>query len=139
MIGVMKECRDCHQSLPLSEFYKNCRMPDGHLHQCKKCHYLRYNAGRAVRAKQARAVIEKIKTDRGCTDCGFNAHPAALDFDHLPEFEKLYRICTMATMRRDLLEAEIAKCEVVCANCHRIRTVTRLDETKNQSLAGGVI
>lgn len=66
-----------------------------------------------------------MKVERGCVDCGYNAHPAALDFDHLPGTEKLYRVCTMAGMSRKLIDAEIAKCEVVCANCHRIRTAER--------------
>lgn len=61
----------------------------------------------------------------GCVDCGYNKHPAALDFDHLHGFTKRAGVGTM--VRRswgDILE-EIAKCEVVCANCHRIRTIGR--------------
>jgi len=124
----VKFCRDCQQTLPISEFYRNHRMPDGYLKQCKVCHGNRYRVGRASRAKQNRLYIQQIKLDRGCTDCGFNTHPAALDFDHLPGFVKVYRVCTMADMRRELIDAEIAKCEVVCANCHRIRTMQRLEE-----------
>jgi hypothetical protein len=124
----VKHCNICDQTLPLGMFYRNCRMPDGYLKQCKQCHGDRYRVARAQRAKQSRLYIQQIKLDRGCADCGFNSHPAALDFDHLPEFVKVYRVCTMADMSRELIDAEIAKCEVVCANCHRIRTVTRLKE-----------
>lgn len=123
----MKECGDCSETLPLSSFYKNVGMADGHLSRCKTCVVVRYGPGRAERARRDRVYFQQIKITRGCADCGFSAHPAALDFDHLPGTTKRYRICTMAGMRRDLIDAEIAKCEVVCANCHRIRTSKRLE------------
>jgi hypothetical protein len=74
-----------------------------------------------------RAYVDSIKLDRGCADCGFNGHPAALDFDHLPGTIKVFNIATMVIRRNGLaaIMAEIAKCEVVCANCHRIRTANR--------------
>jgi hypothetical protein len=123
---VTKVCAECEQELPLEEFYRNHKQRDGYVRRCKSCHRERYNVGRSDRAKKARGYFEQIKLERGCADCGYNANSAALDFDHLPEFVKLYRFCTMAGMRQELIDAEIAKCEVVCANCHRIRTVTRL-------------
>lgn len=71
--------------------------------------------------------FQDIKVQRGCVDCGYNVNPVALDFDHLPGTVKLYRIACMAGLRRGTIDAEIAKCEVVCANCHRIRTNNRLN------------
>lgn len=124
----MKTCRDCGLELPYSEFYKNRNVRDGHLNQCKKCTVARYGPGRSVRAKRDRLYFQRIKVERGCTDCGYDANPVALDFDHLPGAKKLYRVCTMAGMSRALIDAEIAKCEVVCANCHRVRTANRLAE-----------
>ncbi len=61
----------------------------------------------------------------GCVDCGFDGHPAALDFDHMPGTEKLFNIGQEKFRSQAQMTAEIAKCELVCANCHRIRTVTR--------------
>jgi len=75
-----------------------------------------------------RKFVDDIKMSRGCADCGYAEHPAALDFDHLPGFTKTAAI---SELRRRwsasiaTLEAEIAKCDVVCANCHRIRTAKR--------------
>lgn len=125
----MKVCRLCGEQKPLEDFYRNVKSADGYLQRCKPCVVQRYAAGVSRRAKRDRLYFQQIKVGRGCTDCGFNAHPAALDFDHLPGAVKLYRICTMAGMRRVLIDAEIAKCEVVCANCHRIRTVQRLENS----------
>jgi hypothetical protein len=80
-----------------------------------------------AKAKWARfyARLSAIKLERGCTDCGYNAHPAALDFDHLPGTTKLSTVSRLSTRNWERVAAEIAKCEVVCANCHRIRTVER--------------
>jgi hypothetical protein len=67
----------------------------------------------------------KIKLERGCADCGYNTDSDALDFDHLRD--KVERISRMLQTSRSIasLDAEIAKCDVVCANCHRIRTKRR--------------
>jgi hypothetical protein len=51
-----------------------------------------------------------------------------LDFDHLPGEEKLFSIGQGAKekgMTMEKLNAEIKKCELVCANCHRVRTLVR--------------
>ncbi|MFD7609711.1 hypothetical protein [Streptomyces sp. NPDC059828] len=101
-------------------------MRDGYLNWCRECNRTRYGSGRSERAKRDRLYFQQIKLERGCTDCGYRANPVALDFDHLPGQVKLYRIACMAGMSRALIDAEIAKCEVVCANCHRIRTADRL-------------
>lgn len=121
----MKTCKGCGEAKPLTEFYGNYNTRDGHLSWCKPCISARYAVGRSIRAKRDRAYMQQIKVERGCADCGYNAHPSALDFDHLPGAVKRYRLCTMSGMRRALIDAEIAKCEVVCANCHRIRTHER--------------
>ena len=79
------------------------------------------------RNTRRRAWSDAYKVSRGCVDCGYNKHPAALDFDHLPDRgRKLFPIgCGIANRSMDAIMAEIEKCEVVCSNCHRIRTATR--------------
>ncbi|SFR36592.1 hypothetical protein SAMN04488591_0692 [Microbacterium azadirachtae] len=62
-----------------------------------------------------------------CVDCGIN-DPVVLEFDHLPEFAKRFEIAraiTASTRSWATIAAEMAKCEVVCANCHRRRTAKR--------------
>jgi hypothetical protein len=78
-----------------------------------------------LRQRDARDRIDAIKIARGCMDCGYNESAVALDFDHLPEFDKLFTIGNNAQRSWAAIEAEIAKCDVVCANCHRIRTNRR--------------
>lgn len=68
-----------------------------------------------------------LKTDLGCTDCGYNKHPDALAFDHLPKYEKLHDVSRMISQDRDIgaVLEEVFKTEVVCHNCHAIRTAER--------------
>lgn len=71
-----------------------------------------------------RAWLASIRLERGCIDCGYDAHPDALDFDHREGEIKLFNISQRHRSREATL-AEIAKCDVRCANCHRIKTAER--------------
>lgn len=79
----------------------------------------------AARVRDNFKFVTELKLELGCADCGYNAHPAALDFDHLPEFTKRVNISRMMGRTRASLLRELAKCECVCSNCHRIRTYER--------------
>lgn len=78
-----------------------------------------------ARLSARRDFIGQIKTTQGCADCGYNDHPAALQFDHLPGYQKTRGVGNMLGCTIESLLSEIAKCEVVCANCHAIRTALR--------------
>ena len=73
------------------------------------------------RARNLRHFLNEIKMARGCADCGYRQHPAALDFDHIDGKERLVSFCKSKAQAL----REIEKCEVVCSNCHRIRTWER--------------
>lgn len=71
--------------------------------------------------------IYKYKTSKGCVSCGYNQDGVALDFDHLKEDEKLFSVGTrIPSMDLKKLFTEIRKCQILCANCHRIKTYRRL-------------
>jgi len=80
--------------------------------------------------RRARATISKLIAElksRPCTDCGGRFPPFAMDFDHVRGIKRgiISRMSGGRAARAKMLE-EIAKCEVVCANCHRVRTRLRL-------------
>jgi hypothetical protein len=76
------------------------------------------------------AKIRKLKEESGCVDCGEMYPHYMLEFDHLPGHEKIGNPTWVARSRSwksALLEME--KCDIVCANCHKIRTWQRyIDE-----------
>ncbi|MFD7903123.1 hypothetical protein ACFV4G_12845 [Kitasatospora sp. NPDC059747] len=69
---------------------------------------------------------DAIKTVLGCADCGWREWARGLDWDHV-HATKTASVAQLIADRRPWseIEAEIAKCELVCANCHRIRTAVR--------------
>jgi hypothetical protein len=75
-------------------------------------------------AKWRLAQIHKLA--QGCADCGYNTNAYALQFDHV-HGEKKQAVSDL--IRSDYgwntIKEEMSKCEVVCANCHAIRTKER--------------
>jgi len=71
---------------------------------------------------QNQAWLQGLKTGP-CRDCRQTFPPTCMDFDHLSN--KRFNIGNMKTRSRKQIRAEIAKCELVCSNCHRLRTETR--------------
>lgn len=85
------------------------------------------------RSKKTRERIQQYKR-KPCIDCGIEYPPYVMDFDHV-RGEKLGTISQMIGVPKDKLEAEINKCEVVCANCHRERTHQRkLQDTMSENV-----
>jgi hypothetical protein len=75
-------------------------------------------------------IIRQYKEDNGCADCRHKYPHYMLEFDHRPEHRKLdnvYRVLKKYGI--DMAWKEISKCDVVCANCHKIRTWTRAEES----------
>lgn len=81
--------------------------------------------------KQSQEWLQQLKESLPCTDCKQFYPYYVMDFDHLSD--KKYPIAQMAGQGYDIpaIAAEIAKCELVCANCHRVRTWDRGDPGKN--------
>jgi hypothetical protein len=69
--------------------------------------------------------LRDLKLERGCIDCGYRAHAIALDFDHRPDEIKLFQLAAAGGRTTASIRAEAAKCDVRCANCHRVVTAAR--------------
>lgn len=87
-----------------------------------------YNAYKQTARATMRLKIAKIKESQPCMDCGFYYPSPVMEYDHRPGVKKVGTIASMVVSQRSwkVIEDEIAKCDLVCANCHRYRThVTR--------------
>ena len=104
---------------------------------CCACHRIRSHARRLVSGTakliEFRSWLNEIKS-KPCLDCCQSFPPEAMDFDHV-RGTKTAGITQMWSWGREKFIAEIAKCELVCANCHRDRTVRKLrgSETEDQA------
>lgn len=93
---------------------------------CYRCYMRRYasDPDSAFR-RHGRLTVAAAKKDQPCTDCGGVFPPCVMDFDHVPERgPKLFDLGRSDRSLKAIAE-ELAKCDIVCANCHRIRTWER--------------
>lgn len=133
------KCGKCLRLSPLSDFRQWEKEGEKHrARTCKRCEAPAseriqvqpgivavnvYNRrGKAYYNKQV--IIQNAK-DRPCHDCGRRFPAVCMEFDHLPEHGKEYNVAAMMNHSMALILAEIAKCEIVCACCHRIRSARR--------------
>ena len=95
---------------------------------CGECQEANRGPSRKAQVAWAKArrietgkYLNAIKMERGCIDCGYKNSPVALDFDHVRDTKHMV-LARMRAYSFASIDAEIAKCEVRCANCHRIKT-----------------
>ena len=141
----MKHCPKCAQLLPLESFASR-GIGKGLVSYCKPCqrsyskaHYLRYagshNRRRYDNTKRYRVrnavSVRHYLTASACVDCG-ESDVRVLEFDHVrgKKIESIAALCGQGVSWRRI-EAEIAKCEVRCANCHRRRTAEQFGWWRN--------
>lgn len=77
------------------------------------------------------AYIHSFK-ERPCADCGVQYPTGVMDFDHA-RGKKCFTIAEATNRGVSIarLNAEIQKCDVVCSNCHRLRTIARRSSKKD--------
>lgn len=75
--------------------------------------------------------------DKPCKDCGGKFHFSAMDLDHRPGVKKVGSVSEMIARGRPSSEVkrEAEKCDVVCANCHRVRTWKRNQQSRLDKLS----
>jgi hypothetical protein len=97
-------------------------------YQRNKDAYLRRNARFRLRNSE---IIREHKA-KPCADCGVQYPYYVMDFDHREGESKVINLANASRLTRPTILKEIAKCDVVCANCHRERTYQRKIKTTAQ-------
>jgi hypothetical protein len=86
-------------------------------------HRARLREKSAKRNAARSALLAELKS-KPCLDCGGKFPPECMDFDHV-RGEKRDNLSSIRDLSVPNIMEEIEKCEVVCANCHRVRTQRR--------------
>src|SRR6185503_17863347 len=81
-------------------------------------------AGRRRNSRARQEWLESLKCGP-CTDCGHLYPPECMDFDHVAGTKVASASRLLRTASKARVIAEVKKCDLVCANCHRIRTRAR--------------
>jgi hypothetical protein len=128
-----KRCSTCREIKPLEDFNRLKKAPDGRQFNCRECnkayHYANWDRHmEQIRRRTAaqietnqRVIVEHL-VSHPCVDCG-ERDIVVLEFDHIgPKSAIVSSLVGHSTKR---LLAEIAMCEVRCANCHRRATAQR--------------
>lgn len=98
---------------------------------CANCHRLRTWGSQPAVTGKKRALLRDLKS-KPCLDCGGEFHPCQMDFDHT-RGQKTSEVSRLTGQSLHTLLNEVAKCDVVCANCHRERTHARKGGTVGPS------
>jgi hypothetical protein len=130
-----KKCNICSEVKSIDDFHNRKKSKDGKSPNCKLCatNHNKKDYYEKHKEKHNRRIVERRRTKKldydryihslglKCIKCGLN-HPAILDFHHRDPSTKEDTIsnlkwtgCALETLQR-----EIDKCDVLCANCHRI-------------------
>lgn len=115
----MKKCVRCGIEQPFECFNRYPKNKDGLYSYCKKCCAKRNSEQKHI----GRVLVAKLKANP-CTDCGNRFPPECMDFDHITGV-KVRCVSKLVHFSNKAIAREIAKCELVCSNCHRIRTNNR--------------
>lgn len=113
--GYKNICRPCHATNQQRWRDEN---PDKSLERSRKSRERSVTFVPGTSYAEKRDTLDRIKRSRTCFFCGED-EPVALDFHHKDADEKVFTISRKIHKNLTILLEEVAKCEVVCANCHR--------------------
>ena len=140
-------CCTCGLAKPMSEFAVKDKQRGTRSTKCRSCqaaysreHYRRNRpkylqktaSQRKVNREECRQQVFDYLSTHPCVDCG-ESDPIVLEFDHRDASLKRESISRMISKRTwPIVQLEIAKCDVRCANCHRRRTAEQFGWAKLQ-------
>lgn len=138
MTETHRTCSKCKKFLSIDEFNFRYREKGIRLTYCRECgklltrnhyknnkkQYLKRNARSLAKCQE---FVRNLKS-RPCQDCGIQYPYYVMDFDHREGEVKEIQLNQFFRYSIKKLSEEIAKCDVVCSNCHRERTFQRLNQ-----------
>jgi hypothetical protein len=136
----MKKCSLCKIEKGIDQFAKKGKGKQPHCKECQKIKirewYSKNKARQLENTKKSKrkvtAELRELKSGP-CKDCGVQYPYYVMDFDHREDEVKLGLVSKMINSgsKTAALE-EIAKCDLVCSNCHRERTYQRIVKPRSR-------
>ena len=134
-VVAFRRCVMCGMWKATSEFHDSRTGQFSYCRECRRAYDRRYYHERGKKARlarrrthlmKARAWMAALKGGVPCADCGELFPVWVMHWDRLPGYEKVGNISEMVGSRsRTITIAELRKCELVCGNCHVLRTIGR--------------
>lgn len=136
----MPVCSNCGQDKDVSEFYirrktgkqqSNCIVCCNSISKDWYSRNREYKLGLVAKDREARTTINhknlvQYLLSHPCVDCG-ESDPVVLEFDHVRGEKKNIISKMIRTYNWSIIEEEIAKCDIRCANCHRRKTAKQFE------------
>lgn len=109
--------------MPYKDRAKQLAAQKKHYQENKASYAARSRKTMNKRRKELKAITDEIKGSTPCQDCGIKYHPYVMEFAH--NGDKVDGVSRMVNsgIALERIMTEIAKCDIVCANCHRIRHI----------------
>ena len=136
-MSLMRTCTKCFLQKPLEDFpWKNRLLGKRHS-VCKECYAKRSNEwyqdnkeahienvrqNRIGYRDAARNYVMEYLSTHPCANCG-ETDPRVLEFHHVGDKDMAITRMVTGGFSIARIEAEIRKCKVYCANCHRKVTI----------------
>lgn len=117
--GLQPYCKLCQRNRARKQYLENKEQQLKTIRKGKK----------ARQATSREYILELFKG--GCVDCGIT-DPEVLEWDHLRDKEQLISKLLAEGPSKARLDKELAKCDLVCANCHKKRTYKRTPSYRSQ-------
>lgn len=129
----MPTCIKCKldKAQPEFVFHATKKKYENRCKSCKSEYTLDQN--RKIRERN-RAYVTAFKSGKPCSICHGIFHFCQLDFDHLDSSLKKFELWNISTQSLKTIQAEIAKCRLICANCHRGETQAIFGRIKTDAL-----
>lgn len=127
----MRVCSTCNSS------YQDFGQRASFCRSCKQAYDREYHARRSDEKKRRKQELQRQRqianrqfmynylSTNPCEVCG-ETDPVVLEFDHIDQTTKLIAVSLMVCHSLDKIKEEIAKCRVLCANCHKRHTAVQL-------------
>jgi len=117
IINGLKLCKKCKIKKSIDEFYVRSDR-NGHAPHCKQCSTIYY--GNRIKNVKIRMIDYKGGKCERCNLKLEDTHYSVFDFHHINPKEKDIKFDRIKYQKWEVIQNEIDKCQLLCANCHRI-------------------